>query len=701
MKFAVSAVVCLGIGLAVLRANPRRFLNQGFFVLASLLTIWLWSAHQAVVSSDFAATLINPYFPWHRANAAVAAFAPWSMWLLRESIVAETKKHRVMLRSLPWLVLGGLLVTFCYADSFAFADPTTKLPRRGFAYVAYSVLGFSTYLFLIKHAWHQMRNHTGIRYFETQLVALVMAIACLLAVGTTGAGNIFGIPALKNVSFCILFGALILAAWATTTERIYNVRQIFLSLGQRIALSLAFCITLFALWRVYDALHPRLLDLFLSITVITSFIFWLDRKSRRWLDLAGERHLDETRRAVIKIALKEPVLDKLILEFSTLLRTRSQCHSAALLFNLGEIRSASDSDFRKDRTGYPALCEMGWATPESIEHRLPSPSSADLHRFMTEHTLGAIVTSPRASQSPSLIIAVGRKTNQYPFTYPEIQRLQATAELMDNILTHSRLTMQAALEARVEHLAMMSRGLAHDLKNLITPISSFLVHSGEGLPAGGPAAEVHSAAQRSVRIMTDYVREALFFSERLSPHFEPAEIPLLFEEVRGITATRASQRKITLSTQASAGLPLTADSVLLQRMLANLVNNAIDASRAGQTVVLSATTGRAGWVRFEVTDHGCGIPSENLSRIFDPYFTTKEFGDDVRGFGLGLTICQKIVHLHGGTISVTSQSGSGTTILVELPVNPTAVAPAPTPASAPLSRVYPSYAPEQPHAATG
>ncbi len=81
-----------------------------------------------------------------------------------------------------------------------------------------------------------------------------------------------------------------------------------------------------------------------------------------------------------------------------------------------------------------------------------------------------------------------------------------------------------------------------------------------------------------------------------------------------------------------------------------------------------AEPGRAGWVRLKVADEGCGIAPENLHRIFEPYFTTKEFGEDVRGFGLGLTICQKIVVEHGGTISVKSDVGKGTVFTVELPV---------------------------------
>lgn len=61
---------------------------------------------------------------------------------------------------------------------------------------------------------------------------------------------------------------------------------------------------------------------------------------------------------------------------------------------------------------------------------------------------------------------------------------------------------------------------------------------------------------------------------------------------------------------------------------------------------------------------------ENLNRVFAPYFTTKNIGDQMRGFGLGLTICQKIVHLHRGTITLHSTEGRGTTVQIDLPNDP-------------------------------
>ena len=114
---------------------------------------------------------------------------------------------------------------------------------------------------------------------------------------------------------------------------------------------------------------------------------------------------------------------------------------------------------------------------------------------------------------------------------------------------------------------------------------------------------------------------------------------------------------------------LTADGGSLQRLLINLLNNAVDAMERGGTVTVTtrapapSETSRQGVV-LEVTDTGSGIPPELFPKVFELFFTTKAPG---KGAGLGLAICEEIVNEHGGIIKVTSQIGVGTCVWVFLP----------------------------------
>jgi signal transduction histidine kinase len=106
-----------------------------------------------------------------------------------------------------------------------------------------------------------------------------------------------------------------------------------------------------------------------------------------------------------------------------------------------------------------------------------------------------------------------------------------------------------------------------------------------------------------------------------------------------------------------------------------LLSNAIDATPAGGSIrievtPLPRTERNREWYRVSVRDAGSGISPENLKRVFMPYFSTKNTGDKRRGFGLGLAIARKIVHLHGGNMVIASEQSKGTTVQVDLPNRP-------------------------------
>lgn len=513
-------------------------------------------------------------------------------------------------------------------------------------------------------------TQSGIFRVEMQFLALNMSLVGVFVVSINTISAIFHARWLAQSSPLVVLSFQILTAWAIALYRVYDVRQIFLSLGQRIVLVSCLGLGILGLWRALEGLFHPPVDIVISATVCSFVALWLDQRSRSWLNLDGAGALRRFRGMVLSASRFRTQPEQLAAEFESILRAQCQTSFAGLLFDAGEDHRDAKVSLAKHRLGHRVLSEHGWATPESLERRRTSPALADLRRFLSEHSLGAIVAVPHGSPAPSLLVALGAKSTRWPYTFPEVQRLQNVAELMDNILSHSRLTTHAALKAKVEHLAMMSRGLAHDLKNLVTPLSSFLVHAERRIPPGSAEQEAHAAAGRAVGLMQDYVTESLYFANRLAPRFERLSPVDLFKTVREVLAAHATRRNVSIRIFPASEGVLTADTVLIQRLLLNLTANAIDASAAGGRVALSSHAERPGWIRLLVVDDGCGIAPEALKRIFDPYFTTKAFGSEARGFGLGLSICQKIVRLHDGKIAVQSEPGRGTTVTVDLPVSP-------------------------------
>lgn len=666
----VASIFSLIIAGGVLWMNPRRSTNQVFACLCLLQSIWLYCIYNAMHAGDLLTRNTHQLDIWLRTNAAVAAFAPWGIWLLISSITKRSKnKSRTAISTIPWLLLTSLLIILCYSETFVIENSNTL--TRGVSYLIYNCVGACAYAISLVYIYKVVHKVNGIRKIELQFLALSITLASGLVLLLNAIGNTFEIRSLNRVSILVIFTASVVMAGSLTFHQVFNARQILLLFVQRLILFLFLGVCALAALHLLQLFCSTHIAAFASVILCTSLGIWLNFRSQYWLGLNGEQLIAKMRQSVIQHSTEEMRTTRLTSAFEQLLKAQYKTSFTLILLNQGRCFSSDTIDLVKDRKGCEKLCEIGWATPESLQRRRQAPGLDDLRGFMEEHSLGLIIAVPRGSPNPALLVAFGVKQNEALFTYPEIQRIQNVAELMDGILSRARLTAQAAMQAKMEHLAMMSRGLAHDLKNLITPVSSFLVHTENQFSPGSVESEVHMAAKHSVGVMAEYLREALFFSERLAPRFEHVDVRRLLETVIDVTRSRSTLHNVNAKIVSNYNDAVVADGILLERMLVNLVNNAIDASRPNQWVEIHVSSGaRSGWLRFQVIDQGCGISPENLARVFEPYFTTKQTGNDYRGFGLGLTICEKIIHLHGGTIAMHSQLGAGSTITVDLPFSP-------------------------------
>ena len=144
----------------------------------------------------------------------------------------------------------------------------------------------------------------------------------------------------------------------------------------------------------------------------------------------------------------------------------------------------------------------------------------------------------------------------------------------------------------------------------------------------------------------------------------------LVQNVVRILAPRVKEKGLEAKIEAPEGLPrLKADPFLLEQMLINLVDNAIKYTEKGGITISLAADGRE--AHLSVRDTGAGIPAEHLPRIFERFYVVdKSRSRKMGGTGLGLSIVKHIVQLHGGSISVTSEVGQGTTFTVRLPLSP-------------------------------
>jgi signal transduction histidine kinase len=221
---------------------------------------------------------------------------------------------------------------------------------------------------------------------------------------------------------------------------------------------------------------------------------------------------------------------------------------------------------------------------------------------------------------------------------------------------------------RREKLALLgelSSSLAHELRHPLGVISNAAYYLRAVLPEASERIQTHLGIISSeVRVAEEIISALLTYAQLTDPH--RAEIRLR-EEVTHVLSARPAPEGVEVTNAIPPDLPsVVADSSQLRQALAALVVNAYQAMAEGGRLTMTASR-RTDRVEVSVTDTGPGIPEADLGKIFEPLFSTK-----ARGVGLGLPICRNLIQANGGTVSVQTGLGQGSTFTVALPLAQTA-----------------------------
>jgi two-component system, NtrC family, nitrogen regulation sensor histidine kinase NtrY len=234
-----------------------------------------------------------------------------------------------------------------------------------------------------------------------------------------------------------------------------------------------------------------------------------------------------------------------------------------------------------------------------------------------------------------------------------------------DLLNHQERLMQSERVAAWRELA---RRLAHELKNPLFPLQLTVENLLRAREQGQQQfddtfRESATTLLSEISNLKNIIGKFSDFSRMPQPHFQPVNLNELVGSVVRLHQAQLAKAGVSCKIETSAAQPIAADPELLHRALSNLILNAIEAMPDGGTLTLRATE-RHDSVRIEVSDTGSGLAPEECAQLFTPYYTSKP-----QGTGLGLAIVQSIVSDHGGTISVASEPGRGTTFIIELPAN--------------------------------
>ena len=214
--------------------------------------------------------------------------------------------------------------------------------------------------------------------------------------------------------------------------------------------------------------------------------------------------------------------------------------------------------------------------------------------------------------------------------------------------------------------------ISHELRTPLTSILAFV----ETLEDGAIKDEennqrflgvIRKNAQRMHRLIDDILELSIIESGRVSLESKNVSLHNLVEELFINLSSKTKKRKIKLVNEIAKNTFVFADSVRLEQMLTNLIDNAIKFNAEKGSVYVSLTQ-RNDRDFISVTDTGEGISAEHLQRIFERFYRTdRARSREIGGTGLGLAIVKHLVRLHGGEVSVNSTLGKGSTFSIELP----------------------------------
>jgi len=236
------------------------------------------------------------------------------------------------------------------------------------------------------------------------------------------------------------------------------------------------------------------------------------------------------------------------------------------------------------------------------------------------------------------------------------------------IVIFSDVTEQHKLRERMAELdrlavvGQLTSAVAHEIKNPLAGLKNIAELLQSQLEEDDPRYKFVGMISHQTDRLAKIVEEMLDFSKPREASFCLCNPRVAVENVLPLIKGRLESQGIELREEWDETLPeVWMDPNQIEQVVLNICLNAIEAMPEGGSFTIRGKKTDA-WVELEFCDTGCGIPPENMEKLFSPFFTTKS-----EGTGLGLSICRRILESHSGTIEVESEVGNGTTVRVRLP----------------------------------
>lgn len=240
-----------------------------------------------------------------------------------------------------------------------------------------------------------------------------------------------------------------------------------------------------------------------------------------------------------------------------------------------------------------------------------------------------------------------------------VQAIQYIKDVTDRM----RLQQQLREVEQMTGIGQMAANVAHEIRNPLIAVGGFARQLHEDMEPDDPRREHTRIILEEVTRLEQILREQLTLERHLQPVMRPLDVNQVLRDVRKLLSHGLLSSQTQLVGELQDGLPVTmGDANQLKQAFLNIIGNAIQSMEDGGTVTVTSSQ-RGDDIIVTISDTGPGIPSDVMSKLFVPFFTTRKSGS-----GLGLAVTRRIVENHGGEITAESEPGQGTSFMVRLPI---------------------------------
>lgn len=244
----------------------------------------------------------------------------------------------------------------------------------------------------------------------------------------------------------------------------------------------------------------------------------------------------------------------------------------------------------------------------------------------------------------------------------------ALAGNMGRLAVLRDITHQRQMESRVRDadklsvLASLAAGIAHEIRNPLTTAKGFLQLFAERQSENSDGRYIDLTIQELDRIQ-DLVKDFMSLARPVQPEYETVELNTVIRDVWHFMQPEALLHDVTIQSDVpNDDIYIRADRNQVKQVLMNVLQNALQACTANGKIFVDTAT-RSASVTISIRDTGCGLSIDQLTKAFQPFFTTKSAGT-----GLGLVVCRQIMQEHGGSIEMSSKLGQGTVVRLVFPL---------------------------------